>query len=214
MKFNWWKIGVLVAAVVALFLWGYSCGKGALGRRVESDTTVRKDSLVFRYKPTPYKVVQMDTQWLASKPIIIHDTTPGAITTITESVDSTAILRDYFATRFYDTTFTLKRGTIRRKDTVSMNRIVGTGMIAKFTDTTIIKKEIVVQPRRIVGSVRITNIGNATNLLFAQGASFDLKLPNNHTYGIGAFLVPNHKPMVQLSMGFPIRLNLFPKRKN
>jgi hypothetical protein len=212
-KFNKrkWILIAIAVAIVAIFLFGRSCGIRSVTKQAGSDTTIHKDSLVIRYKPVPYKVIEHDSDivfrpWIVEKPV--HDTTKGIdhyfIIPLTKE-DTLAIVKDYFQTAFYDTTIKLSRGMARLIDTVTENRISGRQVYVTGTDTTITNTIVIKPPRAIVLSFTLSAMGNFRSPLFGEGVGLNLKLPSEGTYDLKLFNVPGHRPMLQFTKGWPLR---------
>lgn len=90
---------------------------------VKRDTAYLHDTVKVKiYVPQPYKVV-------------IERKGENVYTTLerVKNVDTAALLKDYYATRFYSDTLKTKYGNIPLNDTISENRIAGRSWKADFT---------------------------------------------------------------------------------
>lgn len=199
---NWWKIGVIAAVVVALFLLGRSCGIKSVVKRAGSDTVVviSRDTVAMQ----PVVVRVSDSFYVAGKPYPVIRYVEGAPVVIIEPVDTAAILADYYRTALYDTTIALKRGTARLQDTVTRNRIRGRSIQITGTDTTITRTVTLTPPRRLVGYLDITGIGGRHEV--GAGVGFSLKLPSDRAYGVGVSYLWNGKIVYYGRASIPIRL--------
>lgn len=203
---NYWKWGIFVAIAVALFMLGRCNGIRSVTKNTGVDTAINKDSIVVRYKPIPYKVREIDTQYIAGKPVpyAVHDTTLVYEVRI-DPADTAAILKRFFETAYYDHTLPLQRGTVRIIDTVSQNRIWGRQVMAFGTDTTITKTIVLKPPRNIVGYFSLSAMGNYKNPLYGAGIGFGIKLPNDMTYQAEVKAVRGQRLMYEGRAMFPIR---------
>jgi len=198
----------IVAAAIGLFLLGRGCGIRSVLKTEGSDTAINKDSVVIRYKPVPYKVLDRDTEYLPGKKIhdTIHHTALGTYEVRIEPVDTAAILKQFYQTVYYDQTIPLKRGMARILDTVSENSIQGREVFVTGADTTI-TKTIVLRPMRpVVGYFTLSAMGNIQSPVAGFGAGFALKLPNDRFYQVEAKWIKGMKPSGEIRIGMPIRL--------
>lgn len=199
---NYYKIGVIAAIVIALFLLGRSCGIKSVTRNTGSDTVVviSRDTVAMQ----PVVVRVSDSFYVAGKPYPVIRYVEGAPVVIIEPVDTVAILADYYRTALYDTTVALTRGTARLQDTVTQNRIAGRSIQITGTDTTITRTVTLTPPRRLVGYLDLTGMGGRHD--FGLGAGFSLKLPSDRAYGVGVSYLWNGKMMYYGRASIPIRL--------
>lgn len=194
-----------VAAAVALFLFGRSCGIKSVIKTTHIDTIIRKDSVRVKYQPVPYNVTHDSLIYVKGKPVIIsvHDTTD--LVRI-EPADTVAILKRYYQKLFYDTTITFKRGSVRLIDTVTRNRITGRQVNVMVTDTTIHEVVTLRPPKRIILYFGIDYLGYQKTPFYALGADLTLKLPNDQLFTIGALVDKDGKLIYQAGYKRPIRL--------
>lgn len=163
---------------------------------VKVDTVYVKADTVIKYIPQPYRVEYRDS-------VILHDTLE-TFETITQQIDTSRVVNQYFATRYYDDTKQVKYGEVTIFDTVSQNRIIGRSIFVDQDIPVVTKTVTLSQPKRMVGYIGIIGIGNKHYLPYASGLTFDLKLKNDFTIGTGA-LITQEQPMYLLTLRVPIR---------
>lgn len=193
---------VSIAAAAGLFLWGRSCGIGSVTKTAGSDTTITIVKTDTIYKPQVATIT--NTVTVPGSTRVVHDTLETFEVRI-DPADTAAILKDYWATRFYADTQNLKRGQVIIQDSVTRNRITSRRLQTTGTDTAITNTVVVRPPQRLVVSFTASVLGNAHNPLFGQGAGLQLKLPNDATFYFKIFHVHDHRLMFQVSKGWPIR---------
>lgn len=196
---NYWKLGVIAAIMVALFLLGRSCGIRSVIKTTGSDTIVRHDTVVREYRVSADTIIYSTVY----RPVIIRDTS-FQYDVLIEPVDTAGILADYYAARFYSDTQALTRGVIVISDSVTQNRIIARRLTASGTDTTITRTITLTPPRRLVGYLDLTGMGGRHD--FGAGIGFSLKLPSDRSYGVGVSYLWNGKMMYYGRASIPIRL--------
>ena len=194
-----------IIAVVLLFLWGRSCGIQSVIKNTKIDTLIRRDtverSYIVRHDSIAYQKVYVSQ--------VKYDTLWGEPEIIIEPTDTAAILKDYYATRFYKDTQILKRGTVIIRDTITENRILGRGLTVTGVDTTITKTIVLKPPRNIVGYWTLSGLGNFKNPFGGAGVGFGLKLPSDKVYQIELKyldVVDKNRIYGEVTVMFPIRL--------
>ncbi len=214
-KPNYWKVSVYVAAGLALWLWGRSCGISSVIKNTGSDTTLNTDTAKIRYKPVPWKVKDTDTLYLNKPyPVKVHDTLPGVYEIRIDPADTAAILaasleisRDYFRTEFYDTTIQVRgKDSLRVLDTVSRNRIQGRGIIQQYTDSTISTTTVLRPPQKLLMYFTGSILSNVPNRVYGVGAGVMLKLPNDKTHSLKVKYFSEIGTVYEYEHGIPIRL--------
>jgi hypothetical protein len=186
-------IGVLI--VIILFLRSCSpsipCpdgGKPIITTVTDTVWVKGKDSII--YKPKPYKVVYRDT------------------VEIPKDVDTTAILKDYFAKVAYNDTIKVgKYGYILIKDTISENRIASRQKIDKFeipeiTNTTTVTIPPVYRNQVYIGPEIAGNVLNPINYF---GGNILLKTKNDKLYNVGIGVSPGGTTF-KIGMGWKIKI--------
>lgn len=195
----------LLAVIVATFLFTKSCYSGG-GKVSAGDTlSVKADTGFVPHNDTiretvetlvPYKVTY-------TKEVVLHDTLEN-IQTILQKVDTSRILNQYFAKRFYTKTSPVKYGSVTITDTVTQNRVTGRRVLLNQKIPEITKTITVAAPKRIVGYFGIEAIGNQNNLPYASGISLGLKLKNDAFIDIRGYLTKD-EPMFGIGLKFPLR---------
>lgn len=211
-KTNYWKWGVLVAAGIALFLFGRSCGIGSVIKSATNDTVIYRDSIIREYRPYPVNYVTAGTEKVIYKPLLIRDTT-FQYDVLIEPADTAAILSDYYATRYYSDTQHLKRGRVIIQDSVTQNRIASRKLEVTGVDTTITKTVTLKPPKKLVGYFTLSAAGNRHEPLGSAGAGFMLKMPDETMVGVQYRVTRLHRPMYEVQVGLPLRpLKWFTKK--
>lgn len=169
--------GLLLAAIIYIFFF-QMCGtkqdcENKVTTRVIRDTTyVTQRDTIARYVPKITSVIE-------PVHIVFRDTLLNY-----KDVDTAAILRDYFYTRYYEDSTLVKYGKVIVKDSVSKNRIISRSWVTDFK-IPVIKETITEQKKNQVyagfsGLFGQTAIGAEIN--------FTLKTKKDKQYEIGAGL--------------------------
>lgn len=200
---------VLIAAAIGLFLLGRSCGITSVLKQKGSDTTITKDSIVYRYKPYPYKVIDVDTFTIAGKTKYLTDLdTLSDLYILVEPVDTAQILADYNSFVLYEFDTAWRGGSLILSDTLHQNRIFGRQLKLNTTDSFIRETIVLKPPRRTVGYFNLAAIGNPGDPIAGYGAGFSLKNRNDFVYSFGARKLQwSKKLFYELQLDFPIRLS-------
>lgn len=201
MKSVFYLFCFIAGIAVALFFKGCN---GCSGGNAKVDTIYHK----------------IDTQWISGKKDTVYQLTPYAVyytkekvlhdtletfETIPVLIDTARILEQYFATRFYSDTQSIKYGTVIINDTITQNRITGRSL-HENTNLPIIKETTVLsQPKRTVGYIGLSAMGNQGSFLYAIGATFGLKFKNDKYAGIMAMLTKDGQPAYGIELKLPIR---------
>lgn len=121
-------------------------------------------------------------------------------------IDTMAILHDYFAKRFYGDTIDIKYGKLYLWDTVSKNRITGTGwrLEQNIPEVTITKTP----PKKIKGYLTGSIQGTLSDPLqgFAPGFMLQFKNDDAIEFQKWFFKSPFPEPTYQLSYKFKLSL--------
>lgn len=201
MKAKYWMV---LAAIIAIFLLGRQCGIKSVLKTVHVDTTVHKDSLVIRYKPVPYKVVDVDTLFMQGKPTpyAVHDTVKEVVT---RYIDTSQVINKYFETAYYKDVHDVKRGTVTILDTVTQNRIIGRQLQVNIADTVIKETMALHPPNHFVMYFGVDYFANAKNPFYAGGVNLSAKLPNEKIFTVGVLVDKENKIVYQGGIKIPIR---------
>ncbi len=197
-----------IAAVIALFLLGRSCGIHSVIKNTGTDTTLHSDSVRVISVPIPY-LIRYDTTIYKDrlKEITVWDTLWGAQPLLSQIPDSIREdLRQYYATRYYSDTMALKRGKAIINDTVHRNRITGRGFQLNGTDTTIRETITLQAPKSLVLSFMLSGLGDFKMPLRGLEAGLHLKMPNEKSYQVGLTKIWGMPVMGKIGLGIPIRL--------
>lgn len=195
---------VLIALGIALFYWGRSCGVKAVLKTAGSDTVVIRDTVSISTKP---QVSSVDSSrnttakrklklWQKRKPVILQpiDTT---------GIDTTAIIEDWYLTRFYTNKYKIGRSEITIIDTVTTNEIVGRGINIVTADSVITKTIVLRPPRKVVGYV--TGSLMVGPKIYGMGAGLALKFSNDLIIQ-SEYKITNQMSVIEARVMLPIRL--------
>lgn len=203
--FKWGTLLVGIAVVVWLTLQIKGCVSGSGSGSNKDTISVKHDTTYITKRDTitqtletlvPYKVEYVKT-------VVKHDTLTS-IEFVTTEADTTRILEQYFATKFYSITSPVQYGEATIHDTITQNRITGRSIILSQSIPQV-KETITIRERRVVLYGGIIAFGNKENIPFASGVTLDLKFKNDALFGVGGLLTRD-KPMFQASLKVPIRL--------
>lgn len=206
-KPNYLKWVIVAAIIVGIFLLGRGCGIKSVLKDAGSDTTIRKDSIVYQDRPVPYKVTDTFTvRGKDGKLVTIYDTLYGTPEVIIEPADTVAILRRFNETAYYQDIRDTGRAKITILDTVRQNRIAGRSVKVVFTDTLITNTITLRPPKRIIGYFTLSGQGNAHNPLNGFGTGLGIKTPNDMIYQAEWKLTQGNRPMGEVKVMLPIRI--------
>jgi hypothetical protein len=184
MNFNWTAI-VIILVLIGVIVLQRSCGsKCPTIPPAKTDTVyLHVRDTILQDHPIPYAVIKEGKPY----PVSVKDT---EFITVMQNVDTAAILRDYFVTRFYIDTSKTKYGTLFIRDSVTQNRIKFRQIIADWN----IPEVHTVQPAPLRNQVFVgLDIGsNGKTLGF--GPSLLLRTKTEAMYGLGASYVPGLSP--------------------
>jgi len=186
-----------VAAAIALFWSGCQCGINSVDKVNHIDTTITKDSFVYRYKPVPYRV---DSFIYVKGEAFADDTTQGE--TIIYPVDTNAIVARFNQVAYYNDSAEYWR----IKDTLFQNRIVGREVKVICPDTTITKITTIYPPKKAILYLGFNAMGNPNNLLYGVGTDLSLKFSNDKIYGAGIKLLSGNQLYYEGKVMFPLRI--------
>lgn len=208
---NWYKI--IVYAVIVFFIaalirncgkkgdfFGCNRGQDTISYTKDSIITLTKDSIV--YVPMPYAVIKEVEKWRYRDRIdtILHDIDPISPT------DTAALLADYNSIRLYADTLRPEGAVIRKYDTVSHNRIVGSGVRVDIETKTITETITVEAPPKTIWYWGLSAMGAKTDPFFAAGMDLSVKFPSDKMIGFGANLNNKGTVYYEAQLKLPIRL--------
>jgi len=194
-KFNtqWFSVFIILVLVILLVL-QRSCTKPSINDHPIIVTTIDtllvpgKDSIV--YKPKPYKVIYRDTIEIPSK------------------VDTSAILKDYFAKVSYNDTIKVgEYGYILLQDTITENRIASRQKIDKFSIPVITTTTTITNPPLKTTQLYIGPeiAGNATYPINYFGGNIVLKTKQDQMYNAGIG-ISNGGTIFKIGMAWKIKI--------
>lgn len=195
------KWGVILIIAIILFMMWRGC-RGEGGGKTGPDTIK----------------VKIDTVWVQSKSdtfytpeIVKTKYVPVYKTDTLESfefinVDTTAILKDYLATKYYSDSIAVQYGKVYIADTVSQNKIVSRGVKTAFTVPVVKETITIARPPKNIAYLGFEAIGNPQSPLYGVGASLGMKFKNDKYYGLKALMSKEGNPLYGLEFKIPIRL--------
>jgi hypothetical protein len=126
------NILIVILVFVIFLLLNSAVSLKGLPTIIEKIDTVRTDTTIYK--------------WKKGKDIL-KDTTIYDTTIIFVNVDTSVILKEFFAKNVFKDTLVLPEGIVALKDTISENKIYGRSYDAKLTQKTIVKvREIRIPP--------------------------------------------------------------------
>lgn len=199
------NILIVILVVIVLF---QTCGKGKTA----------KDQQIIKVDGKKYELLkhEIDTQYITKEKtvykqgedipveVIVHDTIP-------QNIDTTLILKDFFAKRIYNDTLKLddNLGLIAIVDTISENKILSRTWTAKVIQKEI-KETIIVKELPKTQVYFGTNATlNRTDLLSGVGLGVLIKNKKDRIYQISTGLsgqTSNLNPYINLGMYWKIKL--------
>ena len=176
-KLNFQTILIIVLVIIILLMRECSGGKTVTTPRVERDTiveyiTITKETPVYVPKVVKVKVFNIDT--------------------FTVPIDTTAILVDYYAEKYYDDEQELDSLYLTILDTVSQNSILGRQIkyTLKYPVTTITVKEYINQRELYYG------VGLDVSTLNYFGGELFYRTKKSQGYGLGIGINNKLAPVV------------------
>lgn len=192
------KWGAALIALILLFIFWRGCqNEGAGNVRIDTVSIIRDTTYVVTihdtdYIPKPYKITEYKTDTIET------------FETIT--VDTSRILKDYLATRYYYDSITLQYGKVYISDTINRNRIAGRGVKSRF-DVPTIKETITLERerRRNVAYLGFEGLGNHEDIIYGVGASIGFKVKNGKYYGVKALMSKSGNPLYGVEFKIPLK---------
>jgi hypothetical protein len=146
---------------------------------IKSDTVyIHKTDTTTIYKPKPVLIVRNDT-------IFKEDTLYWVEV---EHADTAAILRDYFATRFYSDSQAVQYGNVIINDSVSRNRITSRKVITDF-NFPVVTNTVTVEKKHSQLYLGFSFTGNKVHPIYGFGGDLMLKTKRDRIYEIGALYI-------------------------
>ncbi len=205
-KINYWKIGVGLGCVAAIFLFGKSCGINSVMKKVGKDTTVFHHYFDTSYVPVPVdSIVPIYTK----VPIPYKEEDPKKVNESDyyigpedcDTVEFRNLWTEHNTTKFFNDSIgltftrtildkkgrkvkdtTIAKGSVNILDTLFQNRFLGRGFHLALHDTTINTTTELTRPRKFVlygtGSVGFTFTGQPVS----GGLGLGLQSPKQNFY--------------------------------
>jgi len=193
---------IVIIALIVFYMLGCNHGK-RLACPVNKDTvSVKHDTI--------WSKVEVDTQYVPKWDTIIHELPVPFYDTLylpeLVNVDTIAILKDYFAKRYYKDSQAVFDGYVLINDTISQNRITHREFIAKFKiphDSTTVTLH---QPKRSIFYLGAGIMGNNNgNILKGVSGSLAYKTKNDYIYELSTSFIQNNKPLYEGRFKIPIK---------
>lgn len=195
-------------AFLLLVLFFRACGEGCRifrGKKPTQDTISVKIDTIYVQSKT-------DTFYQPIPKIKYQYITRNTVDTLTEfevridPVDTAAILAEYYSTYIYSDSIPVKYGHIKIKDTVTKNKIQGRSVALDQHLPVITKTVTLTQPKRTVGYIGFSGLGNGKDPIYSIGADLSLKLKNDKIFGVGIQYGRDNTVFYQGRFALPIRL--------
>lgn len=167
--------------------------------------------------PTPEEptiITKVDTVWKKTKDSIVYKpgptkVIPGPTITVNTPVDTTAILKDFFAKYVYKDSIKIDSfGYVNLVDTVSLNKIQSRKVVRNYSIPIIHKRETIIYPclpkRQVFAGVDLLAGGGTSISHF--GGSLILKDKKDHLYSIGAGINEDAEPQYRFSIAWKIKI--------
>jgi hypothetical protein len=196
----------LLLALTLLLLWKWNCGSPAcpqITETIKRDTTIvyRTDSSGWS-KPVPVAVTPGKVP--SRKPVL--KAVPGSNTpdTIWLTVDTSAILADYYAIRDYDTTYTFADGEVKVQNSVTENSLATQRILPTFKVTEITTTITQAEKKRGQLYLGVDAYGGKQYPLYGAGASLMWKTKRDKVYEVGPVVFKDQQLMLKAGVKFLI----------
>lgn len=196
------KYGVVLTIAVLLFMMWRGCRNDGDGKPSPDTIRVKTDTVWVRSKTdTFYKPSVIKTKYVPE----YKTDTLETIEVRFRNVDTSAILKDYLATRYYNDILAVEHGTIQIADTISQNKILSRGVKTDL-NIPIVKETITIaRPPKNIAYLGFEAIGNDQSPLYGVGASLGMKFKNDKYYGLKALMSKEGNPLYGIELKIPIR---------
>ena len=189
-------------AVILLLLVKLRCGDG---KNVRNDTiSVKTDTVFVQSKKDTVYIPQLVTVYYPKEKIVSYPDPYPVYQK--EKVDTTAILKDFFAVRVYSDTAHAQYGQVIINDTVSQNKIVKRGLSYNF-EMPVVTQQITLRakPRTIV-FVGAAAYGNQQSLLYGSEVNLSLKNKQDKIFSLKGLLNKDGNVYYGFGVSIPIKL--------
>lgn len=193
--FTW----IIIAALIVVILLQRACVKGGgelTPPKIDTIWRTVRDTVKQKI-PVPYEVVKEGKPY----PVEVVDT---EFLTVRQNVDTAAILRDYFVTRFYIDTAKLKYGTLFIRDSVTQNKIKFRQIVADWSIPTVSAVQTAPPRNQVYVGLDLGSNGTST---IGFGPMALLKTKLDHIYGLGASYIPGTGMYFHGSLFYKITLS-------
>lgn len=199
---TYFKYSVILIGIILVFLLFRRCGSG--DKQITNDTLkVKIDTFYLPsktdtfYKPSIVKTeYKKDTLWK----------TDTLESTEYLPIDTAEILKDYFATRYYEDEIPVEYGKVIIHDTITTNMIAGRGVKTDLKIPVIEKTITVTMPPKNIFYVGFGAMGSQQNFLEQTKVSFGFKAKNDKYYGFEGALSREGNVLAGFEVKIPIRL--------
>lgn len=197
---TYFKYSVILIGIVVLFLLFRRCGDG--DKKVTSDTLkVKIDTFYMPSKTdTFYRPPIVKTEY---RSVIKYKTdTLESFST----VDTSEILKDFFAVNYYEDEIQVEYGKVIIHDTITTNMIAGRVVKTEFKIPVIEKTITVTRPPKNIFYVGFGAMGSEQNFIEQTKVSFGFKAKNDKYYGLEGALSREGSVLAGFEVKIPIRL--------
>jgi hypothetical protein len=175
----------VIAALLGIILFLRMCS----GNNTSNCPQTKCDTIVKEKRDTVYLDTWEQTGWIHPEPAktivkTVHDTLEITQTQfVKQVVDTAAILKDFFAKRYYKDSLETSYGRLWIEDTVSKNKIVSRRVTANFREPVITKTVTMVEPKhnQIYAGIRVQGSANSPFAGFGGGLMLHTKTDKVYT---------------------------------
>lgn len=198
------KWSVVLIAIIFLFLMFKRCGDGGKTKPTSDTISVRIDTVWMQSKSdTFYTPAVTKTEWKTK----LEYKTDTLESFEYMKVDTTAILKDYLATRYYQDSIAVQYGKVYISDTITKNKIASRGIKTNFNIPVVRETITLRQPKRNIAYLGFSAMGSEQSFLEQTEVSFGVKVKNDKYYGVKGAMSRNGNILAGIEFKIPIRLN-------
>lgn len=194
------KYGVILIIAVILFMMWRGCRNDGAGKTGPDTISVKIDTIWVQTKTdTFYQPAIVKTKYVPEYKTDTIETFEYV------NVDTTAILKDYLATRYYQDSIAVQYGKVYISDTVSKNKIISRGVKSSFNLPVVKETITIARPPKNIAYLGFETIGNPETIIYGVGASLGMKFKNDKYYGVKALMSRDGNPLYGLEFKIPLK---------
>lgn len=197
------KYSVILIGMILLFMFWRGCKNSGSGKAVSDTLNVKVDTVYVQSKAdTFYTPAVVKTEYRS----VIKYKTDTLESFEYIPVDTVAILKNHYATRYYEDQISVKYGRLTINDTITRNAIAGRGVKTDFNIPVVEKTITVARPKRNVVYIGFGALGSEQSFLEQTKATIGVKAKNEKYYGIETALSRSGNILIGFEFKIPIRL--------